>query len=78
MDELVIQIKKGFDNSRHSTTYGLGGIGLHWVACKMGSKDDQPTILFDWQDDITSDASYASFKIIADLVHKFITISSIT
>ena len=35
----------------------------------MESKDDQPTMVVDRQDDISSDASYASFKIIADLVH---------
>ena len=70
MDELVDQIKKAFDESRHSPIYGLGAIGLHWMAFKMQSKDDQPTVLVDWQDDITSDASYASFNIIADPIHE--------
>lgn len=35
----------------------------------MESEDDQPTMVVDWQDDISSDASYASLKIMADLVH---------
>lgn len=69
MDELADQIKEGFDHTQYKTIYGLGGIGLHWVVCKMESGDDQPTIVLDWQDDVSSDASYARFEIIADLVY---------
>ncbi|KAF9000348.1 hypothetical protein BDZ89DRAFT_1082358 [Hymenopellis radicata] len=46
------------------------GIGLKWTVCKMvksGSHD--PEDIENWTDDITSDASYAKFSRIAELVY---------
>ena len=69
MDELAGQIKRGFDHTQRNTIYGLGAIGLHWMVCKMSSKDDQPILVLDWQDEIISDASYSKFEAVADLVY---------
>ena len=69
MDELADRIKRGFDHTQRNTIYGLGAIGLHWVVCKMTSKDEQPTLVLDWQDDIISDASYSRFEGVAELVY---------
>jgi hypothetical protein len=56
--------------TRYDTVYyGVAGIGLH--LCKMErSGDGQPTLVLDWQDNITSDALYAEFRAIADRVYK--------
>jgi hypothetical protein len=71
MDELADYIGGGqFDHTQHNTIYGMGAIGLHWMVCKMQrSGDCQPSLVVDWQDDITSDTSYAEFGALADLVY---------
>ena len=43
------------------------------MVCKMKSGDDQPTTVLDWQDDIASDASYASFETIVGLLSKMVS-----
>jgi len=67
---LTKSIQMQFAETQYSTIYGIGAIGLHWMACKM-EKDGLPvpTTLLDWHDDITSDSSYNAFKAIADLVY---------
>jgi hypothetical protein len=72
MDELADRLKRGFDHTQRNIIYGLGAIGLHWVVCKMASKDDQPTLVLDWQDDIISDASYSRFEGVAELVYELV------
>jgi len=67
---LTKSIQTQFDQTQYNTIYGVGGIGLHWMACKM-EKDGLPvtTTVLDWHDDISSDLSYDAFKAIADLVY---------
>lgn len=63
-------IEGRFDSSIYNTVYGLGGIGLHWMVCRMEkSGPDSLEAVEEWQDDITSDASYGRFSGIADLVY---------
>jgi hypothetical protein len=70
VDELVDDIEGRFDHTMNNTIYGLGGIGLHWMVCKMQKSGDHlPTTVLDWQDNIASDASYTKFETIADLVY---------
>ncbi|KAF8465434.1 hypothetical protein DFH94DRAFT_356799 [Russula ochroleuca] len=70
VDKLVDHIKGQFDLTQYDTIYGLSGIGLHWIVYKMQrSGNFQSTLLVNWQDNIASDASYAEFAVIADLVY---------
>lgn len=69
-DDLAEYIEGRFDLTQYNTIYGLGGIGLKWMVCKMvknGRHD--PEDVEKWTDDITSDASYAKFSRIAQLVY---------
>ena len=70
LEGLTKSIQTQFDQTPYNTIYGIGAIGLHWMACKM-EKDGLPvpTTLLDWHDDISSDLSYDAFKAIADLVY---------
>jgi hypothetical protein len=73
VDELVGHIKAHFNLTRYNTIYGLGGIGLKWMACRVQrSGDHQPTLLVDWKDNIASDTSYAEFAVVADLVYSLV------
>jgi len=59
-----------FDLTNYSTIYGLGGIGLRWMVCKMEkSGGPGPALVLDWQNDVASDTSYTQFQTIADLVY---------
>jgi hypothetical protein len=70
MDELVDLMERRFEFTQYNTIYGLGGIRLHWMVCRMQrSGDHQPSLVLDWQDDIASDASYSKFGAIAELVY---------
>lgn len=70
IDDLVNYIEGRFDLTQHDTIYGLGGIGLHWFVCRMRkSGSSWPTVVLDWQDDITSDGSFAQFGAIANAVY---------
>jgi hypothetical protein len=73
LDELIVQMKGGFNCSQYDTIYGLAGIGQKWMVCKMKLGDDQPTTVLDWQDDIASNASYASFETIVGLLSKMVS-----
>jgi len=70
MAELTNYIESRFDLTEHDTIYGLGGIGLNWMVCKMTKTGPpNPTIVRPWTADITSDASYDSFRQIANLIY---------
>ncbi|KAI0005337.1 hypothetical protein BJV74DRAFT_216244 [Russula compacta] len=59
-----------FDLTQYNTIYGVGGIGLTWMACKMEkSGTPDPVVVQDWQDDISSDTSFTKFQTIAGLVY---------
>ena len=72
LEDLTEYIKAQFDKTKYSTIYGLAGIGLHCMICKI-EKDGLPipTILMvvEWHDDISSDLSYDAFETVAALVY---------
>jgi hypothetical protein len=73
MHQLTQYIKDRFDFTRYETIYGLAGIGLHWMVCRVQkSGERQHSLVLDWQDNVASDASYASFRAIADHVHNIV------
>ena len=68
--ELTLHLEGRFDLTRYNTIYGLGGIGFHWMVCKMEkSGSGSPVDVEPWRDDIVSDASYNRFEEIADLIY---------
>ncbi|KAN0116531.1 hypothetical protein V8E52_005912 [Russula decolorans] len=70
LDDLTTYIEGRFDLTQHKTIYGVGGIGLNWMACKMEkSGTSHPVLVHDWEDDIASDTSYTKFETIAGLVY---------
>ena len=70
VDQLTDYIEGRLDLTSYNTIYGLGGIGLRWMMCKMEkSGDHKPTVVLDWQDNIASDASFAEFENIANLIY---------
>jgi hypothetical protein len=70
VSDLTEYIEGRFDLTLYKTIYGVGGIGLHWMACKMEkSGSDTPTTVLGWQDDVSSNRSYNAFKTLADLVY---------
>lgn len=72
-DDLQTYIEGRFELTKYNTIYGLGGIGLRWMVCKMEkSGGPQPTLVLDWQNNIASETSYAQFQIIANLVYNII------
>lgn len=73
LDDLETYIEGRFNLTQYNTIYGLGGIGFHWMVCKMEkSGGPRPTPVLGWQNNITSDASYAAFQPIADLVYNIV------
>ena len=70
LEDITGYMKAQFDNTKYSTIYGLAGIGLHWMVCKM-EKDGLPipTIVVEWHDDISSDLSYDAFETVAASVY---------
>jgi hypothetical protein len=70
LQDLTTYIEGRFDLTQYNTIYGVGGIGLNWMACKMTkSGNHHPVMVHDWEADIASDTSYTHFQAIADLVH---------
>jgi hypothetical protein len=69
LEDLTKYIQGWFDETEYDTIYGLGGIGLHWMVCKL-EKGGSPvaTTVLDWHDNISSDLSYDAFKTVADLL----------
>ncbi|OJA17915.1 hypothetical protein AZE42_09235 [Rhizopogon vesiculosus] len=73
LDDLQTYIEGQFKPTQYNTIYGVGGIGLYWMVCKMEkSGGPQPTLVLDWQNNIASDASYTQFQTIANLVYNII------
>jgi hypothetical protein len=61
--ELEYYMEQCFDVTQHDTIYGLGGIGLHWMLCKMTTMGGpESEIVVDWLDNIASDDSYDVFR----------------
>jgi len=72
LQDLVECVEGQFDLTRYNAIYGVGGIGFHWMVCKM-EKSGPPhaaTTVLDWDDDISSDRSYDAFEAIAKLVYE--------
>jgi hypothetical protein len=58
LEDLIGNIEGWFDLTQYDTIYGLGGIGLHWMVCKMeksASGSHKVTTVLDWCGDINSD-----------------------
>jgi len=49
LKDLTESIQAQFDETHYNTIHGFGGIGLHWMVCKM-EKDGLPvpTTVLDW------------------------------
>lgn len=48
VDDLKTYIEGRFDLTKHNIIYGLGGIGLKWMVCKMTQDgDDVPSVILD-------------------------------
>jgi len=69
LEDLTKYIEGWFDETQYNTIYGLGGIGLHWMVCRM-EKDGSPvpTTVLGWHDNISNDLSYDAFETVADLL----------
>ncbi|KAG2338811.1 hypothetical protein BDR05DRAFT_1062515 [Suillus weaverae] len=73
LDDLETYIEGRFELTQYNTIYGVGGIGLNWMVCKMEKTGGhQATEVLGWQDDIASDASYTAFQTIANLVYHIV------
>jgi hypothetical protein len=70
MEDLTEYMEAQVNKTKYNAIYGLAGIGLHWMVCKM-EKDGLPipTTVLDWHDDISSDLSYDAFETVAALVY---------
>ncbi|KAG5646024.1 hypothetical protein DXG03_004626 [Asterophora parasitica] len=66
---LTTYIEEQFHLTRYTTIYALGGIGPHWAVWKMEKSDHILQSIHGWQDDISSDSSFAQFERIVKLVH---------
>ena len=66
MRELLEYAESRFSLTQYGTIYLLGGIGLHWKVWKMEKTgSDEPTVVVDWQENISSNQSYGIFQTIA-------------
>ena len=73
MAELVEYIEEQLDETKFSSIYGLGGIGLTWTAFRMDrAGSHQPQILVPWQSDVTSSWAFDTLKDIVSDIHKMI------
>ena len=74
MTELVECIEERFDETKFSSIYGLGGIGLSWTAFRMdGMGSRQPQILVPWRSNVTSSWAFDTLKAIVSDIHKMTT-----
>jgi len=70
VSDLTTYIEGRFDLTQYNTIYGLGGIGLNWMVCKMEKSGQHvPQTILDWRGDISSDQSYGHFSEVANLVY---------
>ena len=71
MKELVEYIEERFDETKFSSIYGIGGIGLSWTAFRMHrAGSHQPQILVPWRSNITSSWAFDTLKAIASDIDK--------
>jgi hypothetical protein len=71
MKELVEYIEERFDETKFSSIYGVGGIGLSWTAFRMDrAGSHQPQILVPWRSNITSSWAFDTFKTIVSDIDK--------
>ena len=70
LEHLTESIQAQLHQTQYNTIYGLGGIGLYWMVCKM-ERDGLPvpTTVVDWHNDISSDLSYDAFEAVAALIY---------
>jgi hypothetical protein len=76
MTELVEYIEERFNETKFSTIYGLGRIGLSWTAFRMdqaGSHDSEPQILVPWRSNVTSSWAFDTLQAIVSDIHKMTT-----
>ena len=70
LEDLTGTIEGMSDLMHYDAVYGLGGIRIHWMVCKMEkSGSHRVTTVPDWRHDISSDGSYHDFKDVAELVY---------
>jgi len=71
MKELVEYIEEWFDETKFSSIYGIGGIGLSWTAFRMDrAGSHQPQILVPWRSNITSFWAFNTLKVIVSDIDK--------
>jgi hypothetical protein len=74
MKELVEYIEKQFDETKFSSIYGLGGIGLSWTLFRMDKAGShEPQILIPWRSNVTSAWAFDSLKEVVSEIHKMTT-----
>lgn len=70
LSDLTTYIEGRFDLTQYNTIYGLGGIGLNWMVCKMEKSGQHvPQTILGWRADISSDQSYTDFAEVADKIY---------
>ncbi|KAI6043686.1 hypothetical protein EDC04DRAFT_2649449 [Pisolithus marmoratus] len=69
VEELASFIKECFDETKFSTIYAIGGIGLSVAAYKM-EKSGPPKLqlVFDWTSDVTSEEFYGNMVQLTSMV----------
>lgn len=67
-EDIGTNIEARWNGTQYGTIYGLGGIGLKWMVYKMGRTEGPLPVQFwkEWQDEITSNASFAKFQEVAE------------
>ena len=74
MTELVEYIEERFDETKFSSIYGLGGIGLSWTAFRVDrAGSHQPLVLVPWRSNVTSAWAFDALKAIVSDIHKMTT-----
>jgi hypothetical protein len=64
--ELVNYVEERFDETKYSTIYAIGGIGLSWVAYKIDkSGPPEPELVRAWSGNVISATSYDAIHNIA-------------
>ena len=75
MKELVEYIEERFDETKFSSIYGIGGIGLSWTAFRMDRVGShQPQILVPWRSNITSSWAFDTLKVIVSDIDEMTTV----
>jgi len=75
MKGLVEYIEERFDETKFSSIYGIGGIGLSWTAFRMDRVGShQPQILVPWRSNITSSWAFDTLKVIVSDIDEMTTV----